>query len=253
MKKIFIFLGIALLLSSFKADETSDIQAGEKLVYAGSYNMSGLMTHLAQVTMSTENVNTSKNQYLHLSCELSTFSKWDKFFKIRDLYETYVTPGSLKPNLYKRSIDEGGYTKKEKYVFKGTSVTSTAKKRNKPETTRTFTIGANTVDAITLLYKVRTLDFSKMKTGQTKSFTIVFDEKQIPVTLKYMGTETVAAGNLGSKTCYKLSIGAKTDALRGKDKNLIWLTADNHKVPALMKFSIPVGTGELKLTSATGL
>jgi hypothetical protein len=155
--------------------------------------------------------------------------------------------------LYKRSIDEGGYTKKEKYVFKGNQVTSTVQKRKRPETTRTFSIGANTVDAITLLYKLRMVDFSKMKSGQTKSFTIVFDEKEIPVTLKFMGTESIAAGNLGTKSCYKLSIGAKTNALRGKDKNLIWLTADAHKVPALMKFSIPVGTGELKLTSATGL
>jgi hypothetical protein len=253
MKKIILLPLFLLFLVSFKADEGNGIDAGEKLVYAGSYNMSGLMTHIAQVTMSTENVNTSKNQYLHLSCELSTFSKWDKFFKIRDLYETYVTPGSLKPNLYKRSIDEGGYTKKEKYVFKGNQVTSTVQKRKRPETTRTFSIGANTVDAITLLYKLRTVDFSKMKSGQTKSFTIVFDEKEIPVTLKFMGTESIAAGNLGTKSCYKLSIGAKTNALRGKDKNLIWLTADAHKVPALMKFSIPVGTGELKLTSATGL
>ena len=253
MKKIVLLPLLLLLFVSFKADEGNGIEAGEKLVYAGSYNMSGLMTHIAQVTMSTENVNTSKNQYLHLSCELSTFSKWDKFFKIRDLYESYVTPGSLKPNLYKRSIDEGGYTKKEKYVFKGNQVTSTVQKRKRPETTRTFSIGANSVDAITLLYKLRSVDFSKMKTGQTKSFTIVFDEKEIPVTLKFMGTESIAAGNLGTKSCYKLSIGAKTNALRGKDKNLIWLTADAHKVPALMKFSIPVGTGELKLTSATGL
>mgnify|MGYP001809695742 CR=1 FL=1 len=253
MKKIVLLPLLLLLFVSFKADEGNGIEAGEKLVYAGSYNMSGLMTHIAQVTMSTENVNTSKNQYLHLSCELSTFSKWDKFFKIRDLYESYVTPGSLKPNLYKRSIDEGGYTKKEKYVFKGNQVTSTVQKRKRPETTRTFSIGANSVDAITLLYKLRSVDFSKMKSGQTKSFTIVFDEKEIPVTLKFMGTESIAAGNLGTKPCYKLSIGAKTNALRGKDKNLIWLTADAHKVPALMKFSIPVGTGELKLTSATGL
>jgi hypothetical protein len=68
-----------------------------------------------------------------------------------------------------------------------------------------------------------------------------------------MGKETVKAGNLGNKECYKISIGAKTDALKGKDKNLIWLTADAKKVPALMKFSIPVGTGQLALTSATGI
>jgi hypothetical protein len=97
------------------------------------------------------------------------------------------------------------------------------------------------------------MDFSKFKVGQTQSLMIVFDEKQMPVTLKYMGKETINCGNLGKKECYKLSIGAKTDALRGKDKNLIWLTADAKKVPALLKFSIPVGTGQLALTSASGI
>lgn len=229
------------------------IKAGEKLIFAGSYNMSGLMTQLAQVTMSTENVSTSKNTYLHLSCELSTYTKWDSFFKIRDIYESYVHPITLKPSLYKRSIDEGGWKKKEKYVIKNTIVNSTSKKRNKPETQKTFSIGTNTQDVISLFYKVRTMDFSKFKEGQTVALMIVFDEKQIPVTLKYMGKEIVNAGNLGKKECYKLSIGAKTDALKGKDKNLIWLTADSKKIPALLKFSIPVGTGQLVLTSASGI
>ena len=253
MKRLLYILSAVFVFSSFAPQKSQPIKSGEKLVFAGSYNMSGLMTQLAQVTMSTETVSTAKNAYLHLSCELSTYSKWDSFFKIRDIYESYVNPVTLKPSLYKRSIDEGGYTKKEKYVFKGNTVNSTVKKRKKPETQKTFTIGGSTQDVISLLYKVRTMDFSKFKVGQTQSMMIVFDEKQIPVTLKYMGKETVNAGNLGKKECYKLSIGAKTDALRGKDKNLIWLTADAKKVPALLKFSIPVGTGQLVLTSATGI
>ena len=253
MRKIALFITIAFVVSSFTADSGYGIKSGEKLVYAGSYNMSGLLTQIAQVTMSTENVTTSKNNYLHLSCELSTYSKWDSFFKIRDVYESYVNPTTLKPSLYKRSIDEGGYTKKEKYVFKGNNVKSSVTKRNRPETQKSFNIGANTQDVISLLYKVRTLDFSKFKAGQTQSFMIVFDEKEIPVTLKFMGKETISAGNLGKKECYKIAIGAKTDVLKGKDKNLIWLTADENKVPALLEFSIPVGTGKLVLTSATGI
>ncbi len=253
MKKALFIIASVLVFCSFSADKSAGIPAGEKLVYVGSYNMTGLMTQLAQVTLSTETVTTSKNTFLHLNCELSTYAKWDKFFKIRDIYESYVDPTTLKPSLYKRSIDEGGYTKKEKYIFKGNSVTSTVKKRTKPETTKTFTIGGATQDAISMMYKLRTMDLSKMKTGQMQSFTIVFDEKQIPVTVKLLGTETVSAGNLGQKSCYKLSIGAKTDALKGKDKNLIWLTADAKKIPALMKFSIPVGTGQLALSSASGI
>ena len=251
MKSLFFTFCLFTIYTTTITGQT--IKSGEKLIFAGSYNMSGLMTQLAQVTMTTETVSTAKNSYLHLNCELSTYSKWDSFFKIRDIYESYVNPSNLKPSLYKRNIDEGGYTKKEKYVFKGNTVNSTTKRRNKPETQKTVTIGSSTQDVISLFYKVRTMDFSKYKVGQTVSLLIIFDEKQVPVTLKYMGKETVTAGNLGKKECYKISIGAKTDALRGKDKNLIWLTADSKKIPALLKFSIPVGTGQLALTSATGI
>lgn len=253
MKKKLLLIPIFFIVLSFSTNTTAQIKTGEKLVYAGSYNMSGLMTQLAQVTMSTENVATSKNNYLHLSCELSTFSKWDKFFKIRDIYEAYVNPTTLKPSLYKRSIDEGGYTKKEKYVFKGNVVTSTMKKRNRAETTRKFVIAPTSQDAISILYQFRTVDFTKFAVGQTKTYKIIFDEKEIPVVLKYMGKETVHAGNLGKKECYKISISAKTDALKGKDKNIMWLTADTKKIPALIKFSIPVGTGQLALTTASGI
>jgi len=253
MKKILFIFSTFLLFCSFSSENTPNIKSGEKLVFAGSYNMSGLMTQLAQITMTTETVTTAKNTYLHLNCEAATYSKWDSFFKIRDLYESYVNPLTLKPSLYKRSIDEGGYTKKEKYVFKGNQINSTMKRKNKPETQKTFSVGGATQDVVSILYKLRTVDFSKYKVGQTKAFTIVFDESEIPVVVKFMGNETVSAGNLGKKECYKISIGAKTDALRGKDKNLIWLTADAKKIPALIKFSIPVGTGQLTLTSATGI
>lgn len=233
----------------------SQIKSGEKLVFSASYNMSGLMTQLAQVTMETETMTTSKNSFLHLSCTASTFSKWDSFFKIRDLYESYVDPVTLKPSLYKRNIFEGGFAKTEKYVFKkdGKTIVSTSKRKNSPEKSNTFSITTGTQDIVSLIYKLRTVDFHNYKIGQTKSFQVVFDEKEIPVVVKFMGKETISVGNLGNRDCYKLSIGARTKVLKGKDQNSIWLTADAKKIPALIKFSIPVGTGQLKLSSATGI
>jgi hypothetical protein len=231
----------------------SQIKSGEKLVFSGGYNMSGIMTPLAQVTMSTSTIATAKSSYLHLSCEAATYSKWDSFFKIRDVYESYVNPTTLMPSLYKRSINEGGFTKTEKYIFKGTTITSTSKRKNKPEITKNFNVGTTTQDVVSLIYKLRTLDLSTMKLGQSKSFIIVFDEKEMPVSVKLLGIESVSAGNLGTKNCYKLAISAKTNVLKGADKNLIWLTADANKVPALIKFSIKVGVGQLLLTSATGI
>ena len=251
MKKIVLFFCFTLAIQS----SFSQIRPGEKLVFAASYNMSGLMTQLAQVTMETETIKTSKNTFLHLSCQAATFSKWDSFFKIRDLYESYVNPATLKPTLYKRTINEGGFTKTEKYVFKGDgrTVASTSKRKNNPETNRTFSVGSGTQDIVTLIYKLRTVNFKDFKKNETKSLTLVFDEKEIPVVVKYMGKEIVSAGNLGTIECYKIAIGAKTQVLKGKDKNIIWLTADAKKIPALIKFSIPVGTGQLKLSNASGI
>ena len=248
----FIFNVILVLSYSFSF---SQIKSNERLVYAASYNMSGLMTQLAQVSMETEMMKTSKNTFLHLSVQAATFSKWDSFFKIRDLYESYVNPKTLKAILFKRSIIEGSYSKTEKYIFKsdGKTISSTSKTNNKPETKKTFTVGTSTQDIVSIIYKLRTIDFQNYKNGQTKSFVIVFDEKEVPVLVKFMGIEPVSAGNLGTKNCYKISISAKTNALKGKDKNLIWLTADSKKIPALIKFSIPVGTGQLTLSSATGI
>lgn len=251
MKKSFLML-YALLVCEIGF---SQVKSNEKLTYAASYYMSGLMTQLAQVTMQTEMVNTSKKSFLHLNLEAATFSKWDTFFKIRDVYESYVDPVTLKPSLYKRNIYEGGYAKTEKYIFNpdGKSINSTTRHKNGSETKNSVKIGNSTLDGVSIIYKLRTIDFSKFKPGQITSFVLVFDEKEYTVYIKYVGVETVQAGNLGKKQCYKISISAKTNKLKGIDKNLIWLTSDLKRIPVLVRFSIPVGIGQLSLTNASGI
>jgi hypothetical protein len=102
-----------------------------------------------------------------------------------------------------------------------------------------------------MFFKLRKINFERYSSGQMIPFVVVFDQKEYPVSIKYMGKEVVKnAGNLGTKTCYKLSISAKTNALRGSDKNLIWLTADASRIPVLVRFSIPVGVGQITLSSA---
>jgi len=249
MKRIsLLIIGLYIFTSCF-----SQINSNELLVYSASYEVSGLMTNIAQVTLKTESINTSKSTYLHFSLEAATYSKWDSYFKVRDLYESYVNPVTLKPSMYKRNVLEGNYTKTEKYLFNPgvKTINSTSKKNNHPEIKSSVNISSSTQDVVTLLYKIRTVDFGKFKPGQLISYIIIFDNKEIPVYIKYLGKETVSAGNLGKRECFKISIGAKTNKLKGTDKNLIWLTNDNRKIPCQIKFSIPVGVGQLSLSSAS--
>lgn len=254
-----ILLAFLLLFSLFITGQNNTIAAGEKLTFTASYNMSGLMTDLAQVTMETKEVKTSKTTLLRLRCNAQTFSKWDNYFKINDVYETYVNPSNLNPYLHKREINEGAYYKKMQYNFDRSlnKVKSVKTKRRKDGTfwseNKNLTIGSNTNDIVTAIYHIRNLDIHKAPIGSSDNFTILFDNEETSMTLTLLGKETITT-NIGKKECYKLSISLKnSNILSGKNDNLLWLTADANKIPVYAKFKVPVGNGELKIQSATGL
>ncbi|WP_379926572.1 DUF3108 domain-containing protein [Mariniflexile jejuense] len=231
------------------------VAAGEKLVYTTSYNMSGVLTDIAQVTMEASEVKTSKSTLLRLKCTAATYSKWDNFFKIRDLYESYVNPSNLTPYLYNRDINEGSYFKNMKYTFSNSSntVKSVMKKKNNYVEEKTVKINSGTKDIVSTLYYMRTLDYKNMPVGTKKTFTILFDNEEIKGILTYLGKETLSTA-IGKKECYKLAVGSsEANVLQGKNSNYIWLTADENKIIVYGKFKIPVGNGELKIKSASGL
>lgn len=251
---ILLFTTITFAQSNVKA-----FQAGEKLTFTASYNMSGLLTDLAQLTMQTSEVKTSKSTLLKLKCTARTFSKWDNFFKIRDLYESYVNPKTLTPYLYRRDIKEGSYFKFVKYTFNHkkktvkTLITKKARVGGTYDQKKNVTINSGTKDLVTTLYHIRNLDIDKTAIGSSDTFTILFDRKETKITLTLLNKETIKT-ELGNKECYKLGISVNnSDVLKGKNNNLLWLTADENKIPVYAKFNIAIGSGELRIQSATGL
>ncbi|NNL15729.1 MAG: DUF3108 domain-containing protein [Flavobacteriaceae bacterium] len=256
---VFLFFFVAQL--TFSQNQVTAFQAGEKLVFTASYNMSGLMTDLAQLTMQTSEIKTSNNTLLKLKCTASTYSKWDSFFKIRDLYESYVSPKTLTPYLYKREIDEGGHYKFVKYTFNHRSKTVKSFRRQKSKNFEsgfwdresTVKIIPGTKDLVTTLYHIRNLDIHKAQIGSSDTFTVLFDNKETKINFTLLGIETINTA-LGRKECYKLAISVSdSDVLKGRNNNLLWLTKDENKIPVHAKFKIAVGSGELKIKSVSGL
>ena len=249
MLRVSILL-ICLFTLSLSAQNNA-IGAGEKLTYTASYNMSGILTDLAQVTMETSAVKTSKTTLLRLKCTATTYSKWDSFFKIRDLYESYVSPRTLTPYLYNRDVNEGRYFKNMQYTFshKTKTVKTVQTKKNNWVQKKTVSIGSGTKDIISTLYSLRTFDLTNLSKGTSKVFTILFDREEVKGKVTYLGKETISTA-IGSKACYKLSVG---DVNSNTVNGTLWLTADENKIPVYGKFKIPVGNGELKIKSATGL
>jgi hypothetical protein len=253
MRLPIIFILLIALNYNLNAQNNA-VAAGEKLTFTASYNMSGILTDLAEVTMETSEVKTSKSTLLKLKCTAVTYSKWDNFFKIRDLYESYVNPKTLTPFLYNRDVNEGNYYKNMKYTFnpKTNSVKSVQKKKKNNIEYKDLKIHSGTKDIVSTIYYMRLLDFKTMALGTNKTFTILFDREEIKGLITYLGKETISTA-IGKKTCYKLAIGSSENVLQGKNSNYLYLTADENKIPVYGKFKIPVGNGELKIKSASGL
>ena len=137
---------LLFLVSISLNGQNNAIGVGEKLTYTASYNMSGILTDLAEVTMETSAVKTSKTTLLRLKSKATTYSKWDSFFK----------------NM--------------KYTFshKTKTVKTVQKKKSGWVQKKTVPIGADTKDIISTLYTIRTFDLSNLSPGTSKIFTILF-------------------------------------------------------------------------------
>jgi hypothetical protein len=220
--------------------------------------MSGLLTNLAQVTMETRTVKTSKATLLRLKCKARTFSKWDNFFKINDLYESYVNPNSLKPYLHKRDIKEGGYYKFMQYNYNHKTKTAKSLMRKRRgdgtfwEVKKNLNIGTHTKDLVTTLYHIRNLDIHKAAIGSSDTYNVLMDNEENIIKVTLLAKETINT-KLGKKECYKLAISMNNNLLKGSNSNLLWLTADANKIPVYAKFKVAIGSGELRIQSATGL
>ena len=176
-----ISLILIVLANMIAQAQNSAIGISEKLTYTASYNMSGILNDIAEVTLETSPVKTSKATLMRLKCTAVTFSKWDNFFKIRDLYESYVNPQTLTPYLYNRDINEGTYYKAMKYTYshKTNTVKTVQTKKNNNIENKTVSIGKGTRDIVSTLYTMRLLDYDNMNIGEHKTLTLIFDRKEI--------------------------------------------------------------------------
>jgi hypothetical protein len=257
-----LFTLLLFLSFNFSFSQTNKaFTFGENLTFSASYNMSGILTDVAEVKMQTAKMNTKSGTLMHLKCTAATYKSFDSYFKIRDLYESYVNPKNMKPYLYHREIDEGGHYKYTKYKFNHKTRKVKALLRQKSnnfpsgfwdqESNKKFSY--NTRDLVSTIYYLRTLDIKKAPIGASDTFTVLFDNKETKCSFKLLAKESINTA-LGRKECYKLAINVSgTNVLKGSNSNLIWLTADENKIPVYAKFKIAVGNGELKIKSATGL
>ena len=173
----------------------------------------------------------------HIIGKGRTASFFDWFFKVRDVYETYLDTSKIRPVKFVRDIHEGGYEKKQQYIFK-----HSAGKVFWKDTSHV--IFPTTQDMLSALFYART--FNKNDLLQKKSFfvPIFMDEENYSLEILYLKDEKVKT-NFGEVNCMvfkpKMQEGR---VFEDGEEMKIWISDDRNRL--LIKVETQIWAGSIK-------
>ena len=252
----FLFIGGFIYPQSSCVLPPYAFTSGEELNYKVIYNWGMIWVESAQASFKVKASSYGGKGAWLFSGTGSTYPKYDWFFKVRDVFETWVDSTTLKPLRFEADIQEGGKKDKHIYLFnhsagKAYTIINYGSKPAKVDTLKT---GACTIDVLTAIYYARSIDYSKCKKNDTVSISLLLDGKTYPIYVRYLGRETFTSKELGTYRCIKFSPLLIEGTIFKKGEGMtVWATDDKNKLPIYIETPITVGTVKVKLMSYKGL
>ena len=233
-----------------------NFQAGEKIKYVLTYNWFLVWTDVGEVTFEVNDAMRNNQQAYHLIGKGKTYSFYDWFYQVRDIYETWVDPETLKPYYYKRDVNEGGYKIDITYDYNWIDSVAYAqsKKTRKPFKKDTIPLTNCTHDIMSIIYYARSIDFSKYEVGEKIPLTLLLDSKIEPVYIRYLGKEERRVRGMGKFDCIKFSgYLVPGDVFKGGEDLEVWITDDKNRLPVWIESPIKVGKIKARMVDYEGL
>jgi Protein of unknown function (DUF3108) len=228
-------------------------QHGEELTYKLYYNLNFVWVPAGEVTFKVAD----ESSKFKIAAIGRSYSSYDWFFKVRDNYYTDLDKTTMLPTRSVRDVSEGGYRlydavtydqkNKVAYYERGNSVSDIEKKGK-------LNLSGAMHDIISAIYYTRTMDFSKMSTGQTFPVKILLDENTYPLSVKYLGTEIKTIKDLGKYNTMKFSPQVVSGTVFSEGSQMkVYATNDANKLPLLIESPVSVGSVKAVLKSYKGL
>jgi len=218
---------------------------GEKLTYRVHYGF-------IDAGEATIEVKPSKRTYNgravhHLYGVGKTINAFNWFYKVHDVYESYVDVNGIFPWEFVRDVNEGGYIIKQNYRF------YQDKRAVKTQDNKVFSMPGGVQDMLSAFYYARTMDFSKAQKGQIFTVKSFVDDENFDLKVKYLGKETIKT-RMGKFRCLKFVPYIQEGRVFDKEEDLvIWITDDANKIPIMAQANILVGSIKMQVVSYEGL
>ncbi len=247
-KTIFLFISFGIAIASYSQEKNAVFKKGEWLRYKMSY--SGFLK-AGSATLSIDTDTIKGKEVFHVTAKGWTTGVIKWFFKVDDTYQSYFDKETIKPYIFKRDINEGGYTINREIKFdyetKKASVSDF-----KLQTTETININ-NVQDMISSFYYLRNQDVSKLKVGDEISLNMFMDSQIYPFKLLYLGEELLKTSFGKIKTLRFRPMVQAGRIFKENESVTIWITADENKIPIKLKASLAVGSLRAELDAYKGL
>ena len=215
------------------AQQSLPYNVGEAL----EYNVTFKGINVGSATLTVEQSrDISNNETYQITGKGKTAPFFDIFFKVRDVYKTYLDAQQVRPIRFIRDIYEGGFEKKQKYNFFHQEGIVRVKDTS-------YKITPNTQDMLSALFYARTFSTDSLKKGKVFEIPIFMDEENFILEITYLGTELLDT-KFGKIPC--LVFKPKMQAGRvfeDGEKMKIWISDDKNKI--LFKVVTEIWAGDI--------
>lgn len=235
MKKYFsIILSFAFMLMF---SQVENIKNGEKLTYRIHYGFLNAGT----ATLTANQINYRNAPHYRVTGIGRSSGAVRAFFKVDDVYESYINIATGLPSHYVRNVSEGGYRRHFETEFNQDNQSLTL--TNKLEkTSKHFKTVKGLQDMISAFYYLRSIDSTNFKVGSALKINVWIDDEIYPFMLKVTGIENRNT-KFGKISCLKIVPYVMSGRIfKSQEGVTMYVTNDANLVPVEMKAELLVGS-----------
>ncbi len=175
-----------------------------------------------------------------------TTNSFDKVFKVRDRYQTYLDVDGIFPWRFEQQVREGDYSRD--------FAANIDQRSNVAKTTEgSFKVQPFVHDILSAFYYTRAIDVRSMKKGQSFSLKNFYGKKTYDLRVKILGRERVTV-DAGTFDCVVVEpMVAEGGLFKSEGRILVYMTDDDRKIPVKVSAKVVIGSIDGTLTKYEGI
>jgi len=237
--------------------KNTTFKAGEKLKYTVYYNLQFIWLEIADIELSTSEIEYANKKSIKLYSTWKTRPKYNWIMNVDDKFEAIIDKDSIIPHTYNQKIKEGKHISNLKYQYSENRDLLYAWIENSKYSKDPQVIAINQCifDLLTSIYYVRNINYLDYKANHKIPYSAILGDKIKKLEIKYIGKETIKTHNDKSFDCIKIKPSiAETEMFKGgNDKLTAWFSNDKNQVPIMAEAELFIGSVKVVLNTYEGL